>query len=79
MSGGLIGSSGEVAANVTGHLCNTPIYLGCDANDPHIPYSRVLETKQVLERLGADVLFEQYQAWGHRPHPNAEAFLRQYV
>ena len=76
MSGGLIGTDAEVESAVVGSLHNTPIYLGCDVDDPHIPNDRLLKTGDVLERLQGDVATEQYQAWGHRPHPQAEGFLR---
>jgi phospholipase/carboxylesterase len=78
MSGGLIGSDAEAAAlslSQDTSLNGTPIYIGCDNNDFHIPMARVLLSKQVFEQLGAVVYFEEYSNFGHAIHPNAIAFI----
>ncbi|MFD1644293.1 alpha/beta hydrolase [Haloarchaeobius litoreus] len=63
-SGGLIGPEGT-PREYDGHLDGTPVYLGCDANDPHIPKERVHETRDVLSDLGADVTEQIFEGMGH--------------
>jgi phospholipase/carboxylesterase len=64
LSGGLIGPPGTTW-NSTGSLAGTPVFLGCSDRDPHIPRQRVLESADVLRRLGADVTARLYPALGH--------------
>lgn len=64
LSGGLIGPSGT-PRDYDGSLGGTPVFVGCDANDPHIPRARVHETTATLEELGADVTERIYPALGH--------------
>lgn len=54
LSGGLIGPKGT-EFNYKGDLEETPIFLGCSENDPHIPKSRVDETEEVLTALNGSV------------------------
>jgi glyoxalase family protein len=64
-SGGLIGPPGSRWDDVTGDLSGTQVFLGCSDVDPHIPKERVLETEQVLARLGASVVRKLYPGMGH--------------
>jgi phospholipase/carboxylesterase len=64
LSGGLIGADSEVGA-LGQPLLSTPVFLGCDANDFHIPLERVEESARVLERLGAVVDKRIYRDLGH--------------
>lgn len=75
LSGGLIGTDEEVAHNLGGDLAETPIYIGCDENDPHIPLSRVHATFEYLKSHGALVDEQIYQGLGHTVHPDAFQFL----
>ena len=63
-SGGLIGPEGT-PRDYDGDLDGTPVYLGCDAKDPHIPVERVHETRDVLTDLGADVAEQIFEGMGH--------------
>ncbi|WP_256297979.1 alpha/beta hydrolase [Haloarchaeobius salinus] len=63
-SGGLIGPEGT-PRDYDGDLDGTPVYLGCDSNDPHIPKERVHETRDVLSDLGADVTEQIFEGMGH--------------
>ncbi|MFC4406375.1 alpha/beta hydrolase [Haloarchaeobius iranensis] len=63
-SGGLIGPEGT-PREYDGDLDGTPVYLGCDAKDPHIPKERVHETRDVLTDLGADVTAQIFEGMGH--------------
>ena len=80
LSGGLIGADWEIAdTDFTGSLEDTPVYLGCDEADPHIPYDRVEVTNKVLTSLEADLESCRYQDLGHSVHPDAIAFLNKAV
>lgn len=52
LSGGLIG---EEVQEFEGDLDETPVFVGCSDNDPHIPLERVEKTVEVLEELNAEV------------------------
>jgi len=64
LSGGLIGPDGT-PRDYSGSLAGTPVLLGCSDVDPHIPASRVVETGEVLRRLGGDVAVHLYPGMGH--------------
>ena len=63
-SGGLIGPPDELP-DYQGSLEGTPAFLGCSDDDPHIPLSRVNETAEILEQLGARVNKSIYPNMGH--------------
>lgn len=52
LSGGLIGKE---IRNFAGDLKDTPVFLGCAENDPHIPLERVNETEKVFRELSGEV------------------------
>ena len=64
LSGGLIGPEGTVR-NYEGTFDNTPVFLGCSANDSHIPKGRVLESERVFKQMGADVTAKLYPDFQH--------------
>jgi predicted esterase len=64
LSGGLIGPPGTSWENGAS-LAGTPVYIGCSDVDPHIPRSRVEESGEVLDRLGASVAVRLYSGMGH--------------
>jgi glyoxalase family protein len=64
-SGGLIGPPGSRWDDVTADLAGMEAFLGCSDVDPHIPKERVIETEQVLARLGASVVRKLYPGMGH--------------
>ena len=64
LSGGLIGPEGT-PRDYPGSLAGTPVFLGCDDRDFHIPKERVEETAAVFTRLGAEVTMRLYQGMGH--------------
>ncbi|WP_336037937.1 alpha/beta hydrolase [Halobacterium yunchengense] len=63
-SGGLHGPEGTTY-DYDGSLEGTPVFLGCSDRDPHIPESRVHETRDVFEAMGADVTERIYEGMGH--------------
>ena len=64
LSGGLIGPDGT-PRDYPGSLDGTPVFLGCSDVDPHIPKQRVIESADVLRRLGGDVTMQLYPGMGH--------------
>lgn len=64
LSGGLIGPDGT-PRDYPGSLDGTPVFLGCSDVDPHIPKARVIESAEVLRRLGGDVTMQLYPGMGH--------------
>ena len=64
LSGGLIGPEGT-PRDYPGHFDETPVFLGCSDIDPHIPMQRVVESGEVLKRMGGDVTVRFYPGMGH--------------
>lgn len=64
LSGGLIGPPGT-PRDYPGSLAGTPVFLGCSDVDSHVPRERVLETEDVLRRMGATVTAKLYPGMGH--------------
>lgn len=64
LSGGLIGPAGT-DFDYDGDLAGTPVFVGCDEADPHIPLERVHETTAAFEALGGDVTERVYSDMGH--------------
>lgn len=63
-SGGLIGPPGT-PRHYAGSLADTPVFLGCSDVDFHIPKERVIESADVLRRMGAQVTAKLYPNLGH--------------
>lgn len=64
LSGGLIGPPGT-SWNYGGSLAGTPVFLGCDEEDYHIPRERVLESTGAMKGMGAEVSMQLYRNMGH--------------
>lgn len=78
LSGGLIGPD-TLARHDTGSLAGTPVFLGCNEEDPHIPKHRVEHAASTLTALGAVVETRFYPGYGHGVHPDEIARIRAYV
>ena len=75
-SGGIIGSDEELENRKwKGGLARTPLYIGCDEHDAHIPRERVTATSAVFETMGAKVTSRLYSGLGHAIHPEGLEFL----
>ncbi len=64
LSGGLIGPDGT-PRDYQGSFDGTPVFLGCSDVDFHIPKERVMETRDVFARMGADVTMRLYPNMEH--------------
>ena len=64
LTGGVIGPAGT-PRNYAGSLEDTPVFLASSDPDPHVPWERVLETRDVLTRLGAKVDVRRYPEMPH--------------
>jgi predicted esterase len=78
LSGGLIGPPGT-PRDYPGNFAGTPAFLGCSDVDPHIPKERVIETSEVLHRMGARVRMRLYRGMGHTVNPDEIASVREIV
>ncbi|HET6463085.1 MAG TPA: dienelactone hydrolase family protein [Candidatus Krumholzibacteria bacterium] len=76
LSGGLIGPPGT-PRDYAGAFDGTPVFLGCSDMDPHIPKERVVETSQVMERMGAGVTMRLYARMGHTVNMDELALVRE--
>jgi predicted esterase len=63
-TGGLIGPLGSDVSHA-GDLAGTPVFLANGSRDPHIPWTRTVETAEVLRAMGAEVEMQEYPG---RPH-----------
>ncbi len=75
LSGGLIGPPGT-QWNVSGSMEHTPVFLGCDENDFHIPKARVEETAEVFKKSGAHVTTRIYPDLGHTVNQDEIHFIK---
>lgn len=64
LSGGLIGER-IAAADYSGSLDGTPVFLGCSDVDPFIPLQRVQDTAAIMGGLGAAVTLRIYPNAAH--------------
>lgn len=64
LSGGVIGPPGTTWDRPRG-IAGTPVFLGCSDVDPHIPVTRVHETRDLFTRLGAEVDERIYPGMAH--------------
>ncbi|QPC81508.1 alpha/beta fold hydrolase [Phototrophicus methaneseepsis] len=76
LSGGLIGADDELD-DYDGQLAGTPIYLGCDDADFHIPQQRVHDSAAILSDMGADVTKQLFHGLGHTINNVELAVVRQ--
>lgn len=75
LSGGLIGPEGT-PRDYQGSLEGTPVFLGCSDVDSHIPAARVLETADVMRKLGGHVTARLYPGMGHTINEDEIAAVR---
>lgn len=64
LTGGVIGPPG-MERNDTGSLHDTPIFLGANTPDAHVPFNRVEETAEIFLRMSAAVDLRPYPGMPH--------------
>lgn len=74
-SGGLIGPPGT-RWDYPGSFDGSPVFLGCSDIDSHVPKTRVDESAEVFERMGADVTKRIYPGMGHTVNADEIRFTR---
>ena len=75
LTGGLIGPLGSDVSH-TGDLEGMPAFFGSGDPDPHVPWSRVQESADVLAAMGAKVTVRRYPGRPHRVSPEELEFGR---
>jgi phospholipase/carboxylesterase len=71
-TGGLIGSA-DVPLTLSGDLAGTPVLLSSGDPDPHVPWSRVQQSGDLLRQINASVSLRRYPG---RPHTIGEEELQ---
>jgi predicted esterase len=64
LSGALI-ENGDAPREYAGSLAGTPLFLGCNEIDPHIPSGRVERSAEILTNLDAAATLRFYPGAGH--------------
>ena len=75
LTGGLIGPLGSDVSH-TGDLEGMPAFFGSGDPDPHVPWSRVQESADVLTAMGAKVTVRRYPGRPHTVSPEELEFGR---
>lgn len=75
LSGGLIGPD-DTPRDYAGSFEGTPVFLGCSDVDFHIPKERVMETRAVLARMGAEVTMRLYPNMEHTVNRDEVEFAK---
>ncbi|HXN35766.1 MAG TPA: dienelactone hydrolase family protein [Opitutaceae bacterium] len=78
LSGALIGPP-RGPRRLSGSMDATPVYLGCDEEDAHIPLASVEESAEVFAALGAQVTKSIFKGMGHTVNDEELGALRNLV
>lgn len=76
--GGLIGEELD-QSHYQGDFQQTPVFIGTSDPDPHVPVSRVYETRDILMDMNADIKVKVYKGFGHSINQEEIDFANQYV
>lgn len=63
-TGGLIGEHIN-SSRYNGNFKNTPVFIGTSDPDMHVPITRVKESEEILEAMGAEVKLKIYPGMPH--------------
>ena len=63
-TGGLIGKNID-EKKYKGNFEGTKVFIGNSDRDPHVPLTRSEQSKNVMEKLGADVTLKVYEGMAH--------------
>jgi len=78
-TGGLIGDI-IYPDNYQGSFDKTPVYIGSDDKDFHVPLTRIRESETVMRSMGAEVKVDIFPGMGHTVTPeelkNAQSWMQ---
>ena len=77
-TGGLIGSTDSELAH-SGDLAGTPSFLGSGDPDPHVPWSRVNQSAEIIRTMGAYVGLHRYPGMPHTVTSEEIAAAREHI
>lgn len=63
-TGGLIGDQ-IYADHYAGDFEGAPVFIGSSDQDPHVPESRIEESRQVIEKMNGNITVKIYPGMGH--------------
>lgn len=77
-SGGLIGKKLNLT-HYKGNFAGTKVYIGISDHDPYIPLSRSKESKDVMEKLGANVTLQVFPGTSHTVNGDEIHWVKQNI
>lgn len=77
-SGGLIGSSLDVK-KYHGNFKETKAFIGVSDHDPYIPLIRVQQSKELMEKLGADITLKVYPGPSHTIYQDEKNWVKKFI
>jgi phospholipase/carboxylesterase len=75
LSGALIGPD-DTPRDYPGSFAGTTVFLGCSDVDFHIPKERVLQSAEVMQRMGGNVTTRLYPGMGHTVNRDELRFVQ---
>lgn len=78
LTGGLIGKTVD-ERKYRGNFLGTKVFISAGDNDPHVPLIRAVQSKELMEKLGAKVTLKVYAG---RPHIIVEdeiTFVKEHI
>lgn len=77
-TGGLIGSKID-EKKYQGDFEGTKVFIGNSDRDPHVPLIRSEQTKELMEKLGAQVTLKVYKGMAHTINQDEIDWVRQFI
>jgi phospholipase/carboxylesterase len=77
-TGGLIGRTIN-EKRYHGNFEGTKVFMGTSDKDPHIPLSRVEESKILMEKMGANVTLKVYKGTDHTINEDEINFVKSFI
>lgn len=77
-TGGLIGKTLD-ENKYHGNFEGTKVFIGNSDNDPHVPLARSEQSKDIMQKLGADVTLKVYHNMGHTINEDEIAWVKKHI
>jgi len=77
-TGGLIGNTIR-EEKYQGDFQGTKVFIGNSDVDPHVPLTRSEKSKEVMEKLGADVTLKIYPGMGHTINNDEINWVKEFI